>query len=116
MIPPTSTSVEFVSFAQDAPQPLAYPLVERFERRPMAVLEIFHPAPQAAVDVVDDVLHRVGALPVGLGSECVLQSVQALLAGPSVAALEVIAQKVEASRLSGIDDAGLGRVQAQPCL
>src|SRR2546427_4801188 len=108
MIPPPSTTATLVSFAQDAPQPLAYPLVQRLERRPVAVLEVSHPAPQAAVDFVDDVLHRTGARALGLGPECVLQLVQALLARPSVASLEVVAQKVEASWLTGIDDAGLG--------
>src|SRR5439155_23355746 len=116
MIPPASTSVEFVSLAQDAAQPLAYPLVERFVRRPVAVLEILHPAPQAAVDVFDDVLHRVGALAFGLSPECVLQFIQAFLAWPAVASLEVVAQKIEASRLTGVDSAGLGRMQGQPCL
>src|SRR5687768_597205 len=108
MIPPASTSAEFVPFAQDAPQPLAYPLVERFVRRPVAVLEIFHPAPQTAVDVVDDVLHRVGALAFRLSPECILQFVQALLARPAIAALKVVAQKIEASRLTGVEDACLG--------
>src|SRR5688572_8259834 len=116
MVPPSCTSAKFVPFAQDAPQPLAYPLVQRFERRPVAMLEVFHPAPQATVYVVDDVLHRVRALAGGLDPEGVLQSVQALLARPAVAAFEVVAQKIKTSRLTGIDDAGLGRMQAQPCL
>src|SRR5205823_902885 len=115
MIPPTSTPAEFVPFAQDAPQPLSYPLVERCERRPVAVLEVFHPAPKCVVEFFDDVLHRVGARPFGFGPECFFQFVQTLLAGPAVASLEVIAQKIEASRLTGVDDAGLGRVQGQPC-
>src|SRR5947207_4201071 len=65
MVPPTSTPAEFVPFAQDAPQPLSYPLVERCERRPVAVLEVFHPAPECVVEFFDDVLHRVGARPFG---------------------------------------------------
>src|SRR5207249_7866714 len=105
MIPPTSTPAEFVPFAQDAPQPLAYPLVERCERRPVAVLEVFHPAAQTAVGVVNDVLHRVGARRFGFGPERFFEFVQTLLAGPAVASLEVIAQKIEAPRLTGVDDA-----------
>src|SRR2546427_7415158 len=97
MIPPPSTTATLVSFAQDAPQPLAYPLVQRLERRPVAVLEVSHPAPQAAVDFVDDVLHRTGARALGLGPECVLQLVQALLARPSVASLEVVAPRPASS-------------------
>src|SRR5438094_9724406 len=50
------------------------------------------------------------------GPECVLQFVQALLAGPAVAALKVVSQKIEASRLAGVDDACLGRMQGQSCL
>src|SRR6266568_9169923 len=109
MVSSPRSSAEFMSFAQDAPQPLSYPLVEWFEGRPVAVLEVFHPAPECAVEVFDDVLHRVGTRPFGLFPERALHLVQALRPRPAVASLEVIAQEVETSPLCGLDDARLGR-------
>ena len=42
--------------AEDASKPHPYPLVERFKRGPVTVLEVLKPAPAHRVDPTDDLL------------------------------------------------------------
>ena len=67
--------------------------------RAMAVFEVLKPAPQRAVDVFDDHLQALAVGASRLGPNRVLELLQALLPRPLHASLEVIAQKVKASRL-----------------
>ena len=103
------------SAAQQASQPAAYPSVEGAERRAVAVLEVGEPAPQHRVEAVDDRPQALPRGPSGLGSNAVLELRQALVARPAPAALEAIAQEVEALRprvdqIASCPDAASGRL------
>jgi hypothetical protein len=79
----------------------------------MAVLEVLKPTPQRAVDVVDDHSETASLGAPGLPPQRVFELPPALLARPSLAPLEVIAEEVKALLLAGIDHLGLVRVQLQ---
>jgi len=109
------TPFALVPLAQHAAQALADPSVQWSKRRPMAVLEISIPAPERAIEVLDNIRHSAGPLSRRLLSDGVLELLEALLAWPAIAPLKVIPQKVKASRFRGVDNARLGGVQGQPC-
>src|SRR5580698_6157542 len=98
----------FVPLAQNGSHSLPYPGVQGLECSPMAVFEILKPAPQRPVDVGGDFAHRAASDPAGFLPDGCSQLVQALLARPPIAALEVVTQKVEASLLAGVHDARFG--------
>jgi hypothetical protein len=81
-------------FAQDAAQTLAYPLVQWFERCPVAVFEIAKPASERSVDVFDDFIHPARSKSRRLPADRFLELVQALLAWPAIAPLKVIPQEI----------------------
>ena len=113
MVGATSEARLAPAFAQDAPQSRAHPLIERSKRRRMAVLEISIPAAQRPVQVRDNDRETLPVGTPGLGTQRVLQLVQALSPGPSRPPCEVIAQKVEATRCGGVHDPRLRRMQLQ---
>src|SRR6266849_1149506 len=84
------------AFAQDASQPAADEAVFHAECRAVAVLEVFKPAPQRAVNVRDDLGHAVSRGPLGLRPDRVPGLLPALGSRPAVAGLEVVAEKVKA--------------------
>jgi hypothetical protein len=61
MIDSPRSAFAFVPSAQDASQSLPDPLVQRFEGRPVAVLEVSKPAGERAIDVLDDLIHPAGS-------------------------------------------------------
>src|SRR6266705_5986685 len=112
MIAPARTSAAFVPLTLDRAQSSAHPAIQVWKGRLDAVLEVGHPAAQRPIDFLDDLLHRVGSGSLRLLADGFFELVQALLAGPSHASLEVITQKVKASSLACFHDASLGGVQA----
>ena len=64
--------------AEDVPQTPAQPAVQIAEGRGMAMFEVFKPASQRAVDVVDDLAQAVPVVTVGLGSDGRFEFRQAL--------------------------------------
>src|SRR5208337_5618204 len=110
MVQPQSRSRFAPAFAEDAPQPHTQPRIEHRKRRGVAMFEISKPALQGPVQVRDDDLQTLPVGAPGLGTDRVLQLVQALAPGPSLPLLEVIAQKVEATRLRGVHDPRLRRM------
>ena len=110
MVDPACTSAALVPFAQDASQSLPYPLVQRFEGCPVTVLEESKPAGERAIDVLDDVSDSIGPKPSGFVTQGFFKLVQAFLARPTIASLEMIAQEVETSGCRCIDDARFGWV------
>src|SRR4051794_5720681 len=100
-----------VPSAQDAPQALPYPAIHRLEHGVLAVLEVFKPASCAAIDFPDNIFEASGSAAMSFLAYGLFELIQALLAGPTVASLEVIPQKVEPAFLAGIDDARFGRMQ-----
>src|SRR6058998_1958008 len=70
------------AFAQEASQPPAYPLVERTERRVVAVLEVSEPAAQRPVEIGDDARQAVPRGAFGLVADRVLELSDALVARP----------------------------------
>src|SRR5205814_197640 len=79
----------------------------------MAMLEIFKPAPQRAVHVLDDYCQGVSICPPRLAANGVPELLDTLLSGPSIATLEVVPKKVKATRYRRVHNASLLRVQAQ---
>src|SRR5512143_1191753 len=111
MIGPAGAPFALAPFAQDAAQPSANPRVQFREDVGDTVLEVPYPAAQGSIDFPHKVGDRTGPVPLRLDADRFLELVQALLARPTVASLEVVAQKVEAAPLAGVDDARFGRVQ-----
>src|SRR5947209_19285905 len=99
--------------AQDAPQALPYPAIHRFEHGVLAVFEVFKPASRAVIDIPDNIFQASGSAAVGPLAYGLFELIQALLARPSVASLEVVSQKVEPAFLAGVDNARFGRMQRQ---
>src|SRR5207244_2484724 len=115
MVDPACTPAALVPFAQDASQSLPYPLVQRFEGCPVTVLEESKPAGERAIDVLDDVSDSIGPKPSGFVTQGFFKLVQAFLARPTIASLEMIAQEVETPGCRCIDDARFGWVQRKTC-
>ena len=111
MIGPAGTPRSLVPFAQDTSQPLPDPLIQRFERCPVAVFEISKPAGERAIDVLDDVFHSAGSKPWSLVAQGFFELVQALLSRPSIALFKMISEKVESTSVLFVDEARLGRRQ-----
>src|SRR5271165_4124557 len=102
-----------VSTAEDAPQALAYPAIHWPEHGVLAVLEVFKPASRGAVNFPDNIFQASGPAAVGLLAYGLFELIQALLARPTVASLEVVSQKVEPAFLAGVHNARFGRMQRQ---
>src|SRR5664279_660862 len=113
MISATGTPFSLVPLALNGAQPSADPAVQRREDVADAVFEVFPPPAHGPVDLPHDVLHRAGSVSPGLVANGLFVLVQTLRSRPSVASLEVVAQKVEAPLLARLHDARLGRVQDQ---
>src|SRR5437764_12064572 len=90
------------TFAQDAAQTHAEPLVDYFKCRPTAVFEVAEPAAQGAVDVLDGALKAYSAGAASLLTKGSFQLLQALLAWPGTATLEAVSEKVESFLLAGV--------------
>ena len=116
MISSPSTPFALVPFALDGSQPSSNPLVQLREDVSDAVFEISHPSPAGPVDLLNDLFHRAATGSPGFGPEAVFEFVQALLTRPSVAPLEVVAQKIKTSPLTRLDATRFGWVQDQPRL
>src|SRR2546428_7306678 len=97
MIQAASPTTASVTFAENAPQTHADPAVEAFEDpRWAAVLEVHKPTPQRTVQVVDQRGQRASRGATGLGTQCILQLLETLFAGPTFGPLEAIPQEGEA--------------------
>ena len=99
-VPPLGHAPTFAPFAEDRPQPLADPPVQRGEHERPAVLEVREPAPKDAIDVGDDAAQGFARVAPRLRPQGCSQLLEALRASPVAdavpGALEVIAQEVEA--------------------
>src|SRR6266853_4486097 len=106
------TPFPVAAFAQDASQPAADEAIFHAECRGAAVLEVFKPAPQRAVNVRDDLGQAVSRGPLGLRPDRVSELRPALGSRPAFAGLEVVAEKVKAV-FAFVDQPRLGRMQRQ---
>jgi hypothetical protein len=116
MISPATTALLPVALPQKAPEPHPYPLVQRWKRSLMAMLEVLKPSDQRAIDVFDDRLQAVAVRTPGLSAYRILQLVQTLPPRPSQPSLEMVAQKVKASALIRVYNPRLYRMQRQSSL
>ena len=114
MVAPTSAPAAMVAFAQNAAQTHPEPSVERNKGTTRAMLKVDQPAPQRPIDVLDDDRHRFPLVASGFGPQRVLEFLHTLRTRPMIAPLEVIAEKVNAAALRGIDHPGLVRVEREP--
>src|SRR3954463_7999678 len=108
----TTDAAKAQAAAQEAPKPAADPAIQRLERPPMAVLEVFKPATQRSIHLGDDRLQAPSGIPARLRSDRVLELLQALGARAAAAPLEPIPQEVDAL-LRCVHDPRLGGVQGQ---
>src|SRR6266540_842650 len=94
----TSTAMSTLSAtaAQNAPQTHPHQAVNSVERIAMAVFEVTKPALRGAIHIRDDYLQTLPIGAFGLGSNRIFHLLQTLSARPSLPALEMISQKVEA--------------------
>src|SRR6516162_9608339 len=113
MIRTPAASFPLAAEAPQATQPHAHPFVQGDEHESTTVLEVLKPASQGPVQVREDGLQALSVVTPGLGPNRVLELVQALLAGPTFAACEVITQEVKAAVLRGVHHPCLDRVQGQ---
>src|SRR5271165_6674069 len=107
----TSTLQPYPS-AEDTPQTHAYPAVEPTKRPLLAVFEVLKPAAKRRIEPGDDREETAAGVPFRLGSDRVLEFLQALRTGSASAAREPISQEVKA-RGPRVDHSRLGRVQRQ---
>src|SRR6266545_7730135 len=81
--------------AQDRAQAPTDEAVERREARPVAVLEVGEPAPQHGVEIADDTLQGLSQQPRRARPDGLSELGPALVARPTPAALEPVAQELE---------------------
>src|SRR5439155_16833180 len=113
MVAPTPSPGLPLALAQDTPQPHPHPGVQRSEGAAMTMFEILKPAPQRAIDVLDDHPQTMALGASRLGTNRVFKLPETLLPRPLQAPLEVIPQKVKAATLSGIHHPCFHRMQPQ---
>src|SRR6266853_6432240 len=101
MVAPASAPGSMVSFAENAAQPHAKPLVERDKGAAWAVLKICQPPPQRAIDVLDDDGQCLPIGTAGFGAQRVFELVHTLRSRPVITPFKVIAKKVKAAALRG---------------
>src|ERR1051325_9539821 len=101
MVSSTGTSLSFVSLALDGSQSATNPAVHGWKYVGDTVFEVPHPSTGCPVDIRHNLLHRIRSKTLCLLSDYFFELFQTLLTWPTVASLEVIAQKVEASLLTG---------------
>ena len=117
MIVTTANSVKPFALTQDAPQTSAHPFIDDRKRRFVAVLEVFKPASQGAVDIFDDGGQTAAVTALGFGANAIPELLQTFRARPMNAPLEMVAQKVKAfSENAHIYQSGLVRVQGKSSL
>jgi hypothetical protein len=80
----------------------------------VTVLEIFKPASQRPVEIDDNRFQTVSVRSFGLGSDGVLQFLEAFLSRPSISSLEMVPQEIKPTPFCGIYDVGLLRMECQP--
>jgi len=103
MIAPTAPSLPAPALAEEAAKPHPNPAVQVGERGPVAVFEIFEPAPECGGEADDDRLQALPRSPFRLGSDRVLEFLHALGSRVASPPLEPIAQKViQTLSISGI--------------
>ena len=100
------------SSAQDASQPASNESIFHAECRPVAVFEVFKPAPERAIHVSDDLGHALPGGSLGLRPDRVPEFLAAFAARPVFTSLEVIAEKIKAI-LAFVDQPRLDGVQDQ---
>ena len=83
MIRTASTSASPLSFSENRPESHPNPLIQRLERGPVAVLEIFEPAHQAAVDLSNDDLQALPVVTMRVLTNGVFEFPEALGSRPS---------------------------------
>jgi len=117
VIKATADPVEPNTLAQDATKSTAHPLVNHREGPFATMFEVFEPSPQTTIDVVDDGGKALAVATIGLGADRGLELVQAFLAGPSRAPLEMISKEIETCSGDGdIHQPGLFGMQSKSSL
>ena len=73
MVPSPTSALAALAFSENAAQPHPGPAVDILERRPVAVLEVFKPAPERRIDLGDDRSKAEPGGPLRLRSDRVLE-------------------------------------------
>src|SRR5690606_38477804 len=104
MISAPSTSSQLHATTEDAAQAPANPAVDVSECGPVTVLEVVEPSSKDRVQQIDDLREAPPVVAARVLAELLPQAYHALLARPSHASLEVVAEEVKASTLRRIDE------------
>src|SRR3989454_10633194 len=113
MIRSTSATTPVLAFAENTAQPHSHPAVLSFQRVFLAMFEIIKPASQRLVHVLDDDRQGLSVSSPRLLADGVAHFLDTLRSGPFIAALEVIAKKVESTPYRRVHNTSLFRMQAQ---
>ena len=114
VISTTTDPLALGSLANNRAQATANPAVYGRKGPPITVLEIAKPTSECGVDVIDDGSQTIAMVALGLGAEGILELLQTLLAGPTCATLEVVAEEVKSQTTNcGVDQTRLFRMKAQ---
>src|SRR5438552_7436876 len=114
MVSTASTAFALAPLTQDSTQAHSYPLIQRWKGSFMTVFEVPEPARQRLVHRLNDYSHAVPMSASRFTPNRRFQFGHTLSSRPAIATLKVIAQKVKATALRGVHDAGLFRMQPQP--
>src|SRR5260370_7050713 len=113
MVSTASTAFALAPLTQDSTQAHSYPLIQRWKGSFMTVFEVSEPARQRLVHRLNDYSHAVPMSASRFIPNRRFQFGHTLSSRPAIATLKVIAQKVKATTLRGVHDAGLFRMQLQ---
>src|SRR6185436_18857915 len=102
-----STAFALQPMTQDGAQAHSYPFIQRRKCSLMTVLEVSEPARQRLVHHGDDYSQAAPMSSSRFAPNRRFQFGHTLSARPAVATFKVITQKVEATTLRGVHDAGL---------
>src|SRR5437870_1998438 len=113
MVSTASTAFALAPLTQDSTQAHSYPLIQRWKGSFMTVFEVPEPARQRLVHRLNDDSQAVPMSASRFTPNRRFQFGHTLSSRPAIATLKVIAQKVKATALRGLHDAGLFRMQPQ---
>ena len=112
MVRSSATSALSLPSPEDAAKPHPGPAVQRREGGRVALFEVFKPASQRRVQRRYDRLKTFPGVALRLGSDCVLELLQALVSREEFIPVETISQEVKAFGRR-VHDSRLGRMQSQ---
>ena len=113
MIASSTAATAAQAATKDTSNTHPYPSVHLAERFAVAMFEVFKPASDTTIDFPYDRIEALAVGAFGLRPYRFLELLEALVARPSVASLEVIPKEVKTATLRGVNDMRLVGVKRQ---